>query len=471
MSSSVEQIVAQAKACIASAIAAVEPEALVYEKVSELLVSPSPLASPSMSPSPTHVIAFGKAAPAMARGAVRAIAEANDRRRTDDTSDLVHQGSGTGVGGGPLPEAPAGLVLVPKGYPDPETPGLKTMRGEHPVPGEGSLRGATALKDLLTSLGPNDRLLCLVSGGGSALLTLPSEPLTLADVQATTKALLGAGATIEELNTVRKHLDELKGGRMAKWAKGVPTDVLILSDVVGDPVSAIASGPFVGDPTTFGDARNILGRPHTEGDVPEAVLAFLDRGVHGEVPESPSPGDRCFQTVQTQVIGNGRVAAEGAERCARSLGYVTAILDTSLTGEAREVGGMLARLAREVRDVGHPFPPPACLITAGETTVTVKGSGRGGRNHELALGAALALDGAAGIVLVSAGTDGIDGSSPAAGAVVHPTTLAQARDRGLSAEEALRNNDTHTFFEALGDGLVTGSTGTNVGDVQVVLIP
>ncbi len=434
-----DKMLADASACVAAAIAAVEPEGLVRRHVLGLGERTADWSAP------THIVAIGKGAPAMAKGAVRALQEMGC-------------------------ELPTGLILVPRGYPDEVVEGLTTVLGEHPVPGKGSVEGATAVRDLLIRLTSQARLLCLISGGGSALLTLPAEGLSLPDISITTGLLLEAGATIEELNTVRKHLDQLKGGQMALLAAGVVTTTLILSDVVGDPLDVIASGPLSPDPTTFGDALGILEAKGIMHRTPVAVVRRLESGQSGDIDETPGLGADCFQLVDQTVIGNGPVAAAAAGVEARSRGYNTFVLSTEQIGEAREVGKMLAGIAQDVLHQGQPVSAPACVITAGETTVTVTGKGRGGRNHELALGAAVALAGQVGVVVASAGTDGIDGSSSAAGATVHLGTIGAAKRLGLDPQAALKDNDTHTFFEALGDGIVTGPTGTNVGDIQVVLI-
>ncbi len=409
-------------------MAAVEPERLVRE-----LLERQPAVLPGAGP--VRLAAIGKAALAMARGAAAALGER--------------------LAGGIAVTVPSGGGSAP--------PGVETVAGGHPVPDEGSVAGGRALVELARGLEPEEALLCLVSGGGSALVALPSEGVSLADLQATTDALLRAGATIGELNAVRKHLDRLKGGRLARAAAPAPVLALVLSDVVGDPLDVIASGPVSPDPTTFTEAWAVLERRGVLERVPAAVRDELARGARGEREESPKPGDPCFERVRVEIVGNNRLAAEAAVAEGARRGYAARLLTTTLTGEARHAGGALAALALALR-------PPSCLVAAGETTVTVTGSGRGGRNQELALGAALALDGRDGVLVASAGTDGIDGPTDAAGAVVDGATVARARELGLDPRRALADNDAYSFFRALGDLIVTGPTGTNVMDVQVVLV-
>ena len=424
-----------ARECFLAAVAAVEPEALVrdflqgFEEVSGEI----------------HLAAFGKAAPAMARGAVAVL------------GDLLV----------------SGVVISPPGH-EKETAQLperlRSFRGGHPVPNEEGVEGARAMRRLAADLGPDDILLCLISGGGSALMTLPPDDLHLEDVQATTQALLRAGATIGELNGVRKHLDRLKGGRLAREAAPARVMAGILSDVVGDPLDVIASGPVSPDPTTFAEAVEVLQRRGVWGDLSQPVRRHLEAGLQGRIPESPKEGDPCFQKVEAHILGNNRRAAAAALEEARRRGYQPWLLTTSLEGEAREVGKILAAVAREIGDSGQPVQAPACILAAGETTVTVRGSGRGGRNQEVALGAACSLAGLDRVLVASFGTDGIDGPTHAAGALATGTTVARAQDLDLDPEKALAENDACPFFEALDDLIVTGPTGTNVMDLALVLV-
>jgi glycerate 2-kinase len=399
---------------------------------------------------PVHVVAVGKAAVAMARAAWESLG----------------------------PRVAGGVVIAPPDAEMGRIGNLETHHGGHPVPTEGSVLGAHAVAELADSLSAHDALLCLISGGGSALMTLPPPHVSLDDVRETTSLLLRAGATIEELNCVRKHLDRLKGGRLAQMAAPASTLALLLSDVLGDHPGVIASGPLSPDSTTFADALAILARRQVLDRTPPAVRVYLEGGLRGEVPESPGPEAPCFDAVNVRIVGNNRLAAHAAFLEAERLGYRASILSTTLSGDAREVGRMLAARGLALKDEATgsrgregALALPACLIASGETTVDVRGTGSGGRNQELVLGAALALQGSGPLLVASLGTDGIDGASHAAGAFADQTTIARAKLLRLDAEAALTAHDSTPFFEALGDLIVTGPTGTNVMDVQVVLIP
>jgi hydroxypyruvate reductase len=310
----------------------------------------------------------------------------------------------------------------------------------------------------------------LLSGGASALTPAPVAGLTLADLQITTDQLLRAGATIGELNAVRKHLDRLKGGQLARLVAPAPVAALILSDVVGDPLDVIASGPTAPDPTTYAMAWQILEQRGVQTQLPAAVRAHLQRGREGMLPETPKPGDPLFARVTNTLVGSNRLAALAAVTAAEQLGYRALLLTTFVEGEAREVARVAAALAKGVRQHGDPLPAPACLVWGGETTVTVRGHGRGGRNQELALAAALALEGLPGVALMALATDGTDGPTDAAGALVDGTTIGAARSLGLDPVAALANNDAYPLLEAVGALLLTGPTGTNVNDLLVVLV-
>jgi hydroxypyruvate reductase len=357
-----------------------------------------------------------------------------------------------------------GLVIAPTPL-DPLGPHWSTYQGGHPIPTAAGVHGARAVLDLATSLGDSDTLLCLISGGASALMTFPAAGISLADTQTLTTNLLRAGATITELNCVRKHIDRLKGGRLARLASPARVIALVLSDVVGDPLDVIASGPTVPDPTTIADALSILNHRGVWTQTPLAIRQYLESGAD----ESPKPSDPCFASVTSTVIGNNTKAAEATRTHAESLGYHATIVTTILTGESRDVGTTIADAAHTLQ-VESPAPGRRALIYAGETTVTVTGSGRGGRNQELTLAAAIALDGSTGITLTSIGTDGIDGPTDAAGAVADGHTLSRARTLGLDAHRALTHNDAYPFWHALGDLIITGPTGTNVMDLIVVTI-
>ena len=428
-----------ARACLEAAVGAVDPTLLVTEVFEQ-----HPETVPDTDP--VHVVAVGKAAVAMARAACEIL--------------------GRRVAGGVV-IAPTDTEMRALG----KLGNLHAIRGGHPIPTDGSERGARAVAQLANELGEDDFLLCLISGGGSALMTLPPSGVSLRDVRETTDMLLRAGATIDELNCVRKHLDRLKGGRLAQIATPARVLALLLSDVLGDRPDVIASGPLSPDPTKFSDALAVVDRHRVRDRIPASALVYLECGTRGEVPESPGPEAPFFADVDVRIVGSNRVAAQAALQEAERRGYRTRLLTTTLSGEASEVGRMLAARGLEIRDGRGPFTPPACLIASGETTVNVRGAGKGGRNQELVLGAALALQGQGPLLIASMGTDGIDGASHAAGAFADQTTIARAEAVGLDATAALTANDSTPFFEALDDLIVTGPTGTNVMDVQVVLIP
>ncbi len=361
----------------------------------------------------------------------------------------------------------AGLVNVKYGYTD-QTRRIRLHEAGHPLPDEQGLAGTREIVRLLEQAGEGDLVLCVISGGGSALMMLPEEGITLADYQALTEALLRSGATINEINTIRKHIERVKGGRLAQLAAPAEIAALILSDVVGNPLDFIASGPTVPDTTTFADALAVLRRFDLVDRVPAAVVRWLERGARGEVPETPKPGDPLFARVATVVVGSNDIAAEAALAEARSLGFRAHLLTTFLEGEAREAGKFAAALAKELVLRGRPEPPPACLILGGETTVTVRGHGKGGRNQELALAAALAMPGLERALVAALATDGSDGPTDAAGGMVDGHTLERATAKGLDARAALAENDSYTVLEAIGDLLVTGPTNTNVNDLLFI---
>ncbi len=347
---------------------------------------------------------------------------------------------------------------------------VQVIEAGHPVPDEAGHRGAAAMLELLAESASRDLVLVLLSGGGSALLPLPVPGVTLPELQATTELLLRSGATIAELNAVRKHLSRLKGGQLARAAAPAPLVALILSDVVGDPLDVIASGPTVPDPTTYADAWAVLGRYDLRSEVPATVSAHLRAGLAGERPETPKPGAALFEQVHNQLIGSNRQAALAAVETARRLGYPTLLLTTFMEGEAREVARVAAALAKGLRRHGDPLKPPACLVWGGETTVTVRGAGKGGRNQELALAAAQALAGWEEIAIMALATDGTDGPTDAAGAVIDGSTVRRARELGLKPQAALDQNDAYPLLAATGDLLRLGPTGTNVNDLLVILV-
>jgi hydroxypyruvate reductase len=342
---------------------------------------------------------------------------------------------------------------------------LRFEEAGHPVPDARGVAAAQGIAALLDGLSERDLVIALLSGGGSALLTLPAPGVTLADMQALTGQLLASGADIGAINTLRKHLDGLKGGVLARRAAPAALVTLVLSDVVGSPLDIIASGPTVPDPSSFADALAILERYGLTARAPAAVVAHLRRGAAGAIPDTPKPGDPIFAASSTALVGSNEIAAAAALAAARSEGFQPLLLTTSLEGEAREAGRFLAAVLREVRLTGNPLPRPACIVAGGETTVTLRGDGRGGRNQELALAAAPGLAGLADVALVALATDGGDGPTDAAGAVVTGATLARAAALGLSQADHLARNDAYPFFAALGDLLLPGPTATNVNDL------
>jgi hydroxypyruvate reductase len=356
-----------------------------------------------------------------------------------------------------------GLVVTRYGHGAP-TRRIEVIEAGHPHPDEASQRAAARILDLARGLAADDLLLCLVSGGGSALMALPAPWLTLADKQAVTRALLRSGAAIDEINCVRKHLSAIKGGRLAAAAFPAPTLALLISDVPGDDPAVIASGPTVADPTTFAEARAVLDR---HGIVPPPAVA---RHLAEAADETPKPGDPRLVHSRAVLVATPQDALEAAAAEARRLGYAPLILGNAIEGEAREVARVHAGIIRQVRRFGQPLAPPCVLLSGGETTVTVRGTGRGGRNAEFLLALAVALAGAPGVSALACDTDGIDGVEDNAGAIITPDTLARAAALGLDARVLLADNDSYGFFAALGDLIVTGPTRTNVNDFRAILI-
>jgi hydroxypyruvate reductase len=359
---------------------------------------------------------------------------------------------------------------------DPSLTGpIEIVEAGHPVPDEAGLKGAGGIADLLCNTTSRDLVLCLISGGGSALMTSPAPGISLADLQALTQVLLGCGATINEINTIRKHCSQLKGGQLAKLASPSPVISLILSDVVGDPLEVIASGPTVPDPTTFGDAWSILERYEVLDEVPASITKHLSNGLKGIIPDTPKLGDPIFDGVHNVIVGSNRLAAQAAAQKAQAMGFDTILLTTFLEGEARDVARAMAGLAKGLvrSETMHPasrgLSQPACLVLGGETTVTLHGDGKGGRNQEMALAAAMSLADWDGLLIAFLATDGNDGPTDAAGAFADGSTIARAAQAGLDAEAHLARNDAYHFFQELGDLIVTGPTNTNVNDLVIIL--
>ena len=360
---------------------------------------------------------------------------------------------------GPL----SGLVITRYGHAVP-CEQIEIVEAAHPVPDEAGQAAAARILELVQGLTPDDLVLCLISGGGSALLALPAPGLGLADKQAVNRALLKSGATISEMNCLRKHLSAIKGGRLAAAAAPARVVSLLISDVPGDDPSSIASGPTVPDPTGAADALAILEKYAI--DAPAAVRARLEAGED----ETPKPGDPRLATAETILIASPQDSLEAAARVAREAGLAAHILSDRIEGEARDAALVHAAIARQIAERRQPFAPPAVLLSGGETTVTVRGQGRGGRNAEFLLALAIALEGVPGVHAIACDTDGIDGSEDNAGALAGPDSLARAEALGLSPRASLANNDGYGLFEALGDLVMTGPTLTNVNDFRAILI-
>jgi glycerate 2-kinase len=360
---------------------------------------------------------------------------------------------------GPL----SGLVVTRYGHAVP-CRRIEIVEAAHPVPDASGETTARRILEMVQGLGSDDLVVALISGGGSALLSLPAPGLTLEDKQAINRALLRSGAHIGEMNCVRKHLSAIKGGRLAAASYPAPIVTLMISDVPGDDPGVIASGPTVADATSFADARAILDKYRiTE---PAAVLRHLAEAAD----ETPKPGDRRLAHARTIMIATPQMSLEAAAGIARAAGIAPVILGDAIEGEAREVGRVMAGIARQVARHGQPTAAPAVLLSGGETTVTVQGHGRGGRNVEFLLALAIELNGLPGVSALAADTDGIDGSDEVAGAIVTQDTLTRAAALGLNAKERLSDNDGHAFFEALGDQMITGPTLTNVNDFRAILV-
>jgi glycerate 2-kinase len=401
---------------------------------------------------------------------------------------------GAGKAGAPMAQAlqgvlgdrvDAGLVIIKEGYakaPDGDSiqPVLRRhgrrprkitfLEAAHPLPDERGLLGSLRLRKLLEGVRADDLVICLLSGGGSALMVSPLPGLSLEDLQKLTSLLLASGVTINQINVIRKHLERLKGGGLARLASPATVATLALSDVVGSPMDAIASGPTTPDPTTYADALEILQSYGISEQTPPAILEHLKRGLRGEIPETPKPGEVAFERVQNVIIGDNQLAVQAALSQASDEGFATTLLTPRLQGEARQVGQAFAGLAGMVSQIGRPIPPPACLVAGGETTVTLTGGGLGGRNQEVALGAVEGLAGLSDTLLISLATDGGDGPTDAAGAVATGQTLERAHALGLKPKDFLKRNDSYTFFAALDDLIITGPTFTNVNDLVCVFV-
>jgi hydroxypyruvate reductase len=347
---------------------------------------------------------------------------------------------------------------------------VKLTEAGHPVPDEPGEAGARAIFELASRAQKQDLVICLISGGGSALLPLPVKGVSLMNKQETTKILLACGATIHEINAVRKHISMVKGGALARTVYPAALVSLMLSDVIGDDLDVIASGPTVPDSSTFEDCMKIFDRYGICEKVPKRVLEHIKKGFDGKVADNPKPGDRVFSNTQSAIVGSNLECILAAEEKGRDLGYRTLVLSTMIEGETKDVAQVHAGVAKEILKTANPLSPPACVLSGGETTVTIKGQGLGGRNQEFVLAAAMSLSGWEKVVVLSGGTDGTDGPTDAAGAVADGRSVQRAQALGLNPEDFLSNNDTYHIFEKLGDHIRTGPTNTNVMDLRIMLV-
>jgi glycerate 2-kinase len=361
-----------------------------------------------------------------------------------------------------------GIIISKHQYPEVENfpKSIEVLIGAHPVPDDRSVNSTKKLMNFSSHFKSNDLVFCLLSGGGSSLLSLPYEGIRLGEFQTLIQNLLASGADITEMNTLRKHLDQIKGGGLAKITAPAQLITLVLSDVIGNPLNVIASGPTSPDPTTFADALHIILKYQLETKIPTSILATLDEGRDGKIPETLKADHPRFQKVFNKVVGSNEIAARSALNCAQEQGFHTLLLSTYLNGEAKEAGKFLSSLLREIDHSGNPLPRPACIIAGGETTVTLLGSGKGGRNQELALGAVMGLADLKDVALIALATDGEDGTTDAAGAVVTGNTFLEGKNIGLDPNVFLQDNDSFHYFEKLKKLVKTGPTGTNVNDLN-----
>jgi glycerate-2-kinase len=340
----------------------------------------------------------------------------------------------------------------------------------HPIPTENGMSGARKMLEFAENSCKEDLIICLISGGGSAMMALPKEGITLKDKQTVTQLLLRSGATINELNAVRKHLSDFKGGWLAKRAQPATLISLILSDVVGDPLDTISSGPTAPDQTTYRDVADIFEKYKLSEKISGSIKKILEMGLDGKIPETPKSDDSAFDNVNNVVLGNNRLACLAAKRKLTELGFNTLFLTSHIEGEAKDIGIFLGAIAKEIFSSGNPITRPAAVIVGGETTVTVKGKGLGGRNQEVVLSAASKIVKMEGVAIASIGTDGIDGPTDAAGAIVDGKSLLRAQKSGLNNKKMLNDNDSYNFFSKIGDLIITGPTGSNVNDIAVVCL-
>jgi glycerate 2-kinase len=362
-----------------------------------------------------------------------------------------------------------GIVVTKHGYVAPLKK-IQLVEGGHPLPDKGGIKGTKRILRLISNLDQNDLVICLISGGGSALLVSPSPGISLKEKKELTDQLLRCGANIKEINTIRKHISQVKGGRLAQLAHPAYVMTLILSDVIGSRIDSIASGPTAPDTTTFSDCLKILQKYKLKDKIPPSIYDHLKKGAQGKIEETPKPGDPIFKKVRHFIIGSNSLALEAAKQKAEDLGFNTIILSRPVSGDTTRAALRHANFAKRIQEKGDPVFPPACLISGGEATVKVRGKGLGGRNQEFVLVGATKIAGLENMVMLSAGTDGTDGPTDAAGAICDGRTIKKAIPKGLDPKQYLDNNDSYHFFQKLGDLLKTGPTNTNVMDVHLILV-
>ena len=362
-----------------------------------------------------------------------------------------------------------GLVIVKYGHTE-KLRHVAVCEAGHPVPDQAGLKAAEKLIDLTTKIGKDDLVINLISGGGSALMNAPAPGVSLEDSQVATELMLRAGMKIDEVNTVRKHISRITGGRLARSVFPATIISLILSDVISDRLEVIASGPTVPDTTTFNDAIDLLKQYQTWPQLPAAIREHLELGAQGKIEETPKPGDPAFERAQNLIIGSNLISLQAANHTALKLGLSPLLLTSTAQGEARELGKFYGAIFREMLKSGNPARPPACIIVGGEPTVTVRGNGKGGRCSELALAVASEIEGLEGAFFFAAGTDGTDGPTDAAGATADWTTIPRAREKKLNPADFLNRSDSYNFFQPLGDLVMTGPTGTNVMDIHLLMV-
>ncbi len=389
-----------------------------------------------------HLIGFGKAASSMARG--------------------VEEILGDRLAGG--------FINVKYGHLDKLSEKIEVQEAAHPVPNEDGVKGTEKIINFVKQLDEKDLVICVISGGGSALLPAPKTGITLEEKQQTTKELLACGADITEINAIRKHISAVKGGQLARLVYPATLITLILSDVIGDPLDSIASGPTAPDNSTFSQCLSIIKKYDLSGKIPQAVESHIRKGAAGEIPETPKSGDPVFSKTHNIIVGSNWQAVSAAKDKAADLGYNTLILSTFIEGETKDVARVHTAVAKEIHKTGNPIPKPACVISGGETTVTIRGKGKGGRNQEFVLAAAIDIADLPGTVILSGGTDGTDGPTDAAGAIADGSTIERAKKKQLDAFSFLQNNDSYHFFEKIEDLLITGPTNTNVMDLRLVIV-